>query len=78
MAEYLMALRPINGERRGAAVRSEVASLGTIREQVRTALNALQAIQDDPSVTNAEAVTYLKQEAQITQRLIRFVVGQVA
>lgn len=78
MASDLMALRPINGERRSAAIRTEDADLDAIREQVRTALTELQAIRDDANVTNAEAVTYVKTEALIMQRLIRFVVGQVA
>lgn len=72
-----MALRPINGERRNAAIRAEGTALGGIRDQVKTAINALQAIRDDASVTNAEAVTYIKQEALILQRLIRVIVGQV-
>lgn len=72
-----MALRPINGERRNAAIRAEGTALGGIRDQVKTAINALQAIQDDASVTNAEAVTYIKQEALILQRLIRVIVGRV-
>jgi hypothetical protein len=72
-----MALRPINGERRSAAIRTEDASLDGIRDQVRTAINALQAIQDDANVTNTEVVQYIKQEALILQRLIRVIVGQV-
>ena len=72
-----MALRPINGERRSAAIRTEDASLDAIREQVKTALTELQNIRDDNNVTTAEAVTYIKAEALILQRLIRFVVGQV-
>jgi hypothetical protein len=73
-----MALRPINGERRNAAIRTESGALVTIREQARTALTALQAIRDDTNVTNAEAVQYIKDEALVLQRVIRVIVGQVS
>ena len=72
-----LALRPINGERRSAAIRTETANLVTIREAARNAIATLQAIRDDTNVTNAEAVAYIKDEARIAQGLIRFVVGQL-
>ena len=71
-----MALRPINGERRSAAIRQQTADLTTIREQARAAITSLQAIRDDANVTNAEATQYIKDEALVLQRVIRFVVGQ--
>ena len=73
MAGDLMALN----HRRSAAVITEQSQLATIREQARTAIVSLQAIRDDPTVTNAEAVGYIKDEALVLQRVIRFVVGQV-
>jgi hypothetical protein len=72
-----MALRPINGERRNATIRQQTADLVTIREQARAAITTLQAIRDDANVTNAEAVTYIKDEARVLQGLIRFAVGQL-
>ncbi len=73
MAGDLMALT----HRRSEAVITERSQLATIREQARAAILSLQAIRDDPTVTNAEAVTYIKDEALVLQRVIRFVVGQV-
>jgi hypothetical protein len=73
-----MALRPINGERRDATIRAEDANLDTIREQVKTAITALNGIQTDNNVTSAEVVTYLKQMAQINERLIRFLFGRLS
>ena len=72
-----MALRPINGEFRSAAIRAETAALVVIREQARNAIASLQVIRDDANVTNAEAVVYIKDEALIMQRVIRYLVGQV-
>ena len=72
-----LTLRPINGERRSAAVRQQTADLVTVREQARAAIATLQAIRDDTNVTNAEVVAYVKDEARIAQGLIRFVVGQL-
>lgn len=72
-----LTLRPINGERRSAVVRQQTADLVTVREQARAAIATLQAIRDDTNVTNAEAVAYIKDEARVTQGLIRFVVGQL-
>jgi hypothetical protein len=73
----MLTLRPINGERRSAAIRQQTSDLVTIREQARAAIATLQTIRDDGNVTNAEAVAYIKDEARVTQGLIRFVVGQL-
>jgi hypothetical protein len=79
VAGDLMALiRPIDGERRDATIRAEDANLDTIREQVKTAITALNGIQTDNNVTSAEVVTYLKQMAQINERLIRFLFGRLS
>ncbi len=64
--------------RRNATVIDEQTKFATLRDQARTAIATLQAIRDDANVTNAEAVTYLKDEAQIMQRVIRVVVGTLA
>jgi hypothetical protein len=50
------------------------ADLSTLRGQVNTALNTLQAQIDDANVTNAEAVSYIKQQAQIKKAMIRALV----
>lgn len=73
----MLTLRSINGERRSAAVRQQTADLVAVREQARAAIATLQAIRDDTNVTNAEVVQYVKDEARVTQGLIRFVVGQL-
>lgn len=49
------------------------ADMQTLRTQVATALATLQAQIDDTNVTNAEAVTYIKQQAQIDKALIKAV-----
>lgn len=64
--------------RRNATVIDEQTQFATLRDQARTAIATLQAIRNDANVTNAEAVTYLKDEAQIMQRVIRVVVGTLA
>lgn len=48
--------------------------LNGLRSQVQTALNTLQNQIDDANVTNAEAVTYLKQQAVIERAMIRALV----
>lgn len=73
----MLTLRPINGERRSAAIRQQTSDLVAIREAARNAIATLQVIRDDNNVTNAEAVAYIKDEARVTQGLIRFVVGQL-
>ncbi len=73
-----LTLRPINGERRSAAVRTEQANLATVREQARNAIATLQAIRDDANITTAEATAYIRDQARVTQGLIRFVVGQLS
>jgi len=75
VADDLMALRPIGGARRNATIITEQQQFSTLRNQARTAITALQAIRDDASVTNAEAVAYIKDEALILQRVIRVLVG---
>jgi hypothetical protein len=73
-----MALRPIGGARRSAAIITEQQSFATLKDQARTAIVTLQAMRDDSNVTNAEAVVYIKDEALIMQRVIRVVVGSLA
>lgn len=73
-----MALRPIGAARRSAAIITEQQQFATLKDQARTAIATLQAIRDDANVTNAEAVTYVKDEALIMQRVIRVVVGTLA
>lgn len=70
-----MALRPIGGARRSAAIIDEQTQFATLRTQAKAAIASLQAIRDDSNVTNAEAVTYVKDEAMILQRVIKVVVG---
>lgn len=61
--------------RRSTTVIDEQAQFATLRQQAASALATLQAIRDDAAVTQAEAVGYIKDEAQIMQRMIRVVVG---
>jgi hypothetical protein len=72
-----MALRPIGAARRSAAIISEQQQFATLKTQAKAAIAALQAIRDDATVTNAEAVTYIKDEALVLQRVIRVVVGSL-
>lgn len=61
--------------RRSDTIITEQQQFATLRDQAKTALTALQAIRDDATVTNAEAVAYIKDEALVLQRIIRVVVG---
>lgn len=70
-----MALRPIGGARRSAAIISEQQQFSTLKDQARTAITNLQAIRDDSNVTNAEPVTYIKDEALVLLRVIRVLVS---
>lgn len=56
-----------------AAFNARSTDLSGLRTQVATALATLQAQIDDANVTNAEAVTYIKQQAQIDKALIKAV-----
>jgi hypothetical protein len=63
--------------RRSVAVISEGQTVSTLRSQAQAAIATLQAIRDDTNVTNAKAVTYIKDEALILQRTIRVLIGVV-
>lgn len=56
-----------------AAFNTRTTDLSGLRTQVSTALATLQAQIDDINVTNAEAVTYIKQQAQIDKALVKAV-----
>lgn len=51
------------------------ANATTLQTQARTAINQCQTIIDDPNVTNAEAVTYIKQLATMNRAIIRLLIG---
>lgn len=70
-----MALRPINGERRSAAVRQELADARTERQAVKALAAELQAIIDgiSPVTTLAELRGHVKDLTRTTRRLLRVV-----
>jgi hypothetical protein len=63
--------------RRSPTVVDEQAQFATLKQQAKTAIANLQAIRDDATVTNAEAVQYIKDEALVLQRVIRVIVGSL-
>lgn len=76
MAGDLMALRPINGERRSAAIRTETVDAKAERQALRAIVADLQVIID--SITTATTLTdlrgYVKDLTRATRRLIRAVI----
>lgn len=76
MAGDLMALRPINGERRSAAIRTETADAKAERVALRAIAADLQVIID--SITTATTLADLrgcvKDLTRATRRLIRAVI----
>ena len=75
MAGDLMALRPIDGERRSAAIRQESADARTERQAVRALAAELQAIIDSitPATTLADLRGHVKDLTRTTRRLLRAV-----
>lgn len=75
MAGDLMALRPINGERRSAAVRQETADARTERQAVRALATDLQTIIDGitAATTLADLRGHVKDLTRTTRRLLRLV-----
>lgn len=76
MAGDLMALRPINGERRSAAIRTETVDAKAERQALRAIVADLQVIID--SITTATTLTdlrrYVKDLTRATRRLVRAVI----
>ena len=70
-----MALRPINGERRNAAVRQETADAKAERQAVRALATELQTIIDGitAATTLAELRGHVKDLTRTTRRLLRAV-----
>lgn len=70
-----MALRPINGERRSAAVRQELADTRAERQAVKALVVELQTIIDgiSPATTLADLRGYVKDLTRTTRRLLRAV-----
>ncbi len=68
-----MALRPINGERRSAAVRQELADARTERRAVKALAAELQGIIHgiSPATTLAQLRGYDKDLTRKTRRLLR-------
>lgn len=75
MAGDLMALRPIDGERRSAAIRQESADARTERQAVRALAAELQAIINSitPATTLADLRGHVKDLTRTTRRLLRAV-----
>lgn len=71
-----MALRPINGERRSAAIRTETVDAKAERQALRAIVADLQVIID--SITTATTLTdlrrYVKDLTRATRRLVRAVI----
>lgn len=75
MAGDLMALRPINGERRSASVRQEHTDARTERQAVKALVGDLQTIIDSITATTtlADLRGYTKDLTRTVRRLIRVV-----
>lgn len=71
-----MALRPINGERRSAAIRTETAGAKAERQTLRAIVADLQVIIDSitTATTLADLRGYVKDLTRATRRLIRAVI----
>lgn len=71
-----MALRPINGERRSAAIRTATADAKTERQALRAIVADLQVIIDSitTATTLADLRGYVKDLTRATRRLIRAVI----
>ena len=71
-----MALRPINGERRSAAIRTEAADAKTERQALRAIVADLQVIIDSitTATTLADLRGHVKDLTRATRRLIRAVI----
>lgn len=70
-----MALRPVGGERRSAAVRQEVADARTERQAIKALAIDLQTIINGitPATTQAELRGHVKDLTRTTRRLLRAV-----
>ena len=71
-----MALRPLNSERRSAAVRTEFASIGVDEAAVKTAITRLAQIEGAASPTNAQVIQAVRDIATYLRKTIRVLVGQ--
>jgi len=76
VAGDLMALRPLNGERRSAAVRTEFSAIGVDESAVKTAIARLTQIEGAASPTNAQVIQAVRDIAQYLRKTIRVVIGQ--
>lgn len=76
MAGDLMALRPINGERRSAAIRTATADAKTERQAMRAIVADLQVIIDSitAATTLGDLRGYVKDLTRATRRLVRAVI----
>ena len=69
-----MALRPIGGARRNAAIRTETADDRTERQQVRQFRDALQVILDGwDAASNAQRFAGTKETIRTLRRVLRLV-----
>lgn len=76
MAGDLMAtIRPVNAERRSAAVRTETADTAATRVQVNAAITRLTQIKNASGGTLAQTQTALQDVAGYVRAVIRVVTG---
>ena len=78
MADLLMTLRAMHGERRSASIRSETIAASSARNDAKIALARLAAIQSAQNPTAAQVTAAVQDLAAYQEKIIRAVLGGAA